>query len=72
MDGWIPYNLDLTPDIVSQKGLVALILYLLNFFRLQESAKRADFISFFFLSFRSHCNFMLSVFLLWPIPVINQ
>lgn len=47
-DGWVAHNLDLTPDIVSQKGLAVLILYLLNFFRPQKSAKRADYISYLF------------------------
>ena len=62
-DGWMAHNLDSRPDTVSQKGLVALIFYLLHFCRPQVSAKRANYISYLFLRFWPRYNFILSVFL---------
>lgn len=62
-DGWVAHNLDLRPDTVSQKGLVALNFHLLHFCRPQLSAKRADRILYLFLRFWPHYTIMLSVFL---------
>lgn len=62
-DGWLAHNLDLRPDMVSQKRLVALIFYLLHFCKPQVSAKRANYISYLFLRVWLRYIFMLSVFL---------